>query len=218
MNPKSVSVAAFTFNSMMDLSITSIFLLIPAVTANCTGQWWSTGLCWDRWREWSQSWRRTSEANGEGLKTMMRDWHVTKEERRAAQLIICSSPHAGLCGCPQLRSWSFLWGAPVSHTASRSVWSRTLVCFLFLWLWLKSLMQRWYHLKEPRSRSLIKVVRQFHQAGFMVDVNDDPGATLNKKIRSAQLAQYNYIFGNDGYEWWSHTNSGLSLSGIWIIP
>lgn len=49
-----------------------------------------------------------------------------------------------------------------------------------------------------RSRSLIKVVRQFHEAGFMVDVNDDPGATLSKKIRSAQLAQYNYIFGKDG--------------------
>lgn len=33
----------------------------------------------------------------------------------------------------------------------------------------------------------------------MVDLNDDPGATLNKKIRSAQLAQYNYIFGKDEY-------------------
>lgn len=39
-----------------------------------------------------------------------------------------------------------------------------------------------------------QVVRQFHEAGFMVDLNDDPGTTLNKKIRSAQLAQYNYIF------------------------
>ncbi|KAM9404857.1 threonine--tRNA ligase 1, cytoplasmic isoform 1-T1 [Salvelinus alpinus] len=39
-----------------------------------------------------------------------------------------------------------------------------------------------------------KVVRQFREAGFMVDVDDDQGATLNKKIRSAQLAQYNYIF------------------------
>uniref|UniRef100_A0A669E104 threonine--tRNA ligase n=1 Tax=Oreochromis niloticus TaxID=8128 RepID=A0A669E104_ORENI len=34
----------------------------------------------------------------------------------------------------------------------------------------------------------------FHEAGFMADLNDDEGATLNKKIRSAQLAQYNYIF------------------------
>uniref|UniRef100_A0A671WS78 threonine--tRNA ligase n=1 Tax=Sparus aurata TaxID=8175 RepID=A0A671WS78_SPAAU len=39
-----------------------------------------------------------------------------------------------------------------------------------------------------------QVVRQFHDAGFMVDLNDDQGTTLNKKIRSAQLAQYNYIF------------------------
>lgn len=42
-----------------------------------------------------------------------------------------------------------------------------------------------------------KVVRQFHKAGFMVDLSEDQGATLNKKIRSAQLAQYNYIFGKD---------------------
>ncbi|XP_044214541.1 threonine--tRNA ligase 1, cytoplasmic isoform X1 [Thunnus albacares] len=39
-----------------------------------------------------------------------------------------------------------------------------------------------------------QVVRQFREAGFMVDLNEDQGATLNKKIRSAQLAQYNYIF------------------------
>uniref|UniRef100_A0A8C7CH75 threonine--tRNA ligase n=1 Tax=Oncorhynchus kisutch TaxID=8019 RepID=A0A8C7CH75_ONCKI len=39
-----------------------------------------------------------------------------------------------------------------------------------------------------------QVVRQFREAGFMADADDDHGATLNKKIRSAQLAQYNYIF------------------------
>ncbi|XP_043971947.1 threonine--tRNA ligase 1, cytoplasmic-like [Gambusia affinis] len=39
-----------------------------------------------------------------------------------------------------------------------------------------------------------QVVATFHEAGFMVDFNNDPGATLNKKIRSAQLAQHNYIF------------------------
>uniref|UniRef100_A0A7N8XMI0 threonine--tRNA ligase n=1 Tax=Mastacembelus armatus TaxID=205130 RepID=A0A7N8XMI0_9TELE len=39
-----------------------------------------------------------------------------------------------------------------------------------------------------------QVVQQFREAGFMVDLSDDQGATLNKKIRSAQLAQYNYIF------------------------
>lgn len=41
----------------------------------------------------------------------------------------------------------------------------------------------------------VKVVQQFHEAAFMVDLNEDQGATLNKKIRSAQLAQYNYVFG-----------------------
>lgn len=47
------------------------------------------------------------------------------------------------------------------------------------------------------SLSPVKVVQQFHEASFMADLNDDEGATLNKKIRSAQLAQYNYIFGKD---------------------
>ncbi|CAH2296536.1 threonine--tRNA ligase, cytoplasmic [Pelobates cultripes] len=38
-----------------------------------------------------------------------------------------------------------------------------------------------------------KVKEQFHHAGFMADVDLDPGCTLNKKIRNAQLAQYNFI-------------------------
>uniref|UniRef100_A0A803XVZ9 threonine--tRNA ligase n=1 Tax=Meleagris gallopavo TaxID=9103 RepID=A0A803XVZ9_MELGA len=41
---------------------------------------------------------------------------------------------------------------------------------------------------------LSAVVRQqFHDAGLMVDIDVDPGCTLNKKIRNAQLAQYNFI-------------------------
>uniref|UniRef100_A0AAX7SPT4 threonine--tRNA ligase n=1 Tax=Astatotilapia calliptera TaxID=8154 RepID=A0AAX7SPT4_ASTCA len=44
------------------------------------------------------------------------------------------------------------------------------------------------------NESYGRQVSQFHEAGFMADLNDDEGATLNKKIRSAQLAQYNYIF------------------------
>uniref|UniRef100_A0A672Y7G0 threonine--tRNA ligase n=1 Tax=Sphaeramia orbicularis TaxID=375764 RepID=A0A672Y7G0_9TELE len=39
-----------------------------------------------------------------------------------------------------------------------------------------------------------QVVQRFREAGFMADFNDDQGATLNKKIRSAQITQYNYIF------------------------
>ncbi|TNN02724.1 hypothetical protein fugu_010211 [Takifugu bimaculatus] len=44
---------------------------------------------------------------------------------------------------------------------------------------------------EPYGK---QVVQQFRHAGFMVDMNSDQSATLNKKIRSAQLSQYNYIF------------------------
>lgn len=39
-----------------------------------------------------------------------------------------------------------------------------------------------------------QVVSRLREAGFMADIDDDHGNTLNKKIRSAQLAQYNYIF------------------------
>ncbi|RVE67921.1 hypothetical protein OJAV_G00086480 [Oryzias javanicus] len=38
-----------------------------------------------------------------------------------------------------------------------------------------------------------KVKQEFHNNGFMADVDLDPGCTLNKKIRNAQLAQYNFI-------------------------
>ncbi len=33
-----------------------------------------------------------------------------------------------------------------------------------------------------------------HDLGYAVDVDLDLGNTLNKKIRNAQLAQYNFIF------------------------
>lgn len=42
-----------------------------------------------------------------------------------------------------------------------------------------------------------KVKQQFHDAGLMADVDVDPGCTLNKKIRNAQLAQCNFILGNN---------------------
>ncbi|VVC36880.1 TGS,Threonyl/alanyl tRNA synthetase, SAD,Beta-grasp domain,Threonine-tRNA ligase catalytic core [Cinara cedri] len=38
-----------------------------------------------------------------------------------------------------------------------------------------------------------KVKKQIYEAGFMCDVDIDHGDTLNKKIRNAQLAQYNFI-------------------------
>ncbi|XP_075049370.1 threonine--tRNA ligase 1, cytoplasmic-like isoform X2 [Mixophyes fleayi] len=38
-----------------------------------------------------------------------------------------------------------------------------------------------------------EVYRIIHDGGFMVDVDADRGTTFNKKIRKAQLAQYNFI-------------------------
>ncbi|XP_038640136.1 threonine--tRNA ligase 1, cytoplasmic-like [Scyliorhinus canicula] len=37
------------------------------------------------------------------------------------------------------------------------------------------------------------VCQEFVEAGFMADVDLDPGCLLNKKIRNSQLAQYNFI-------------------------
>jgi threonyl-tRNA synthetase len=45
------------------------------------------------------------------------------------------------------------------------------------------------------SNGVVQVKDQLHLAGFMCDVDVDPGDTMNKKIRNAQLAQYNFILG-----------------------
>jgi threonyl-tRNA synthetase len=37
--------------------------------------------------------------------------------------------------------------------------------------------------------------KQFVEAGFMADADLDSSCLLNKKIRNAQLAQYNFILG-----------------------
>ncbi len=37
------------------------------------------------------------------------------------------------------------------------------------------------------------VRKQLHEAGYQVDTELDPGLTVNKKVRNAQLAQYNFI-------------------------
>jgi len=39
-----------------------------------------------------------------------------------------------------------------------------------------------------------EVQKEIHDAGFICDVDLDPGTTMNKKIRNNQLAQYNFIF------------------------
>ena len=42
---------------------------------------------------------------------------------------------------------------------------------------------------------LLQVKKTVFSAGYLTDVDLDHGTTLNKKIRNAQLAQYNFIFG-----------------------
>ena len=36
---------------------------------------------------------------------------------------------------------------------------------------------------------------KLRNSGFCVDVDVDDGNTMNKKVRNAQIAQYNFIFG-----------------------
>jgi len=43
--------------------------------------------------------------------------------------------------------------------------------------------------------AVVQVKDQLQLAGFICDVDVDPGDTMNKKIRNAQLAQYNFILG-----------------------
>lgn len=42
---------------------------------------------------------------------------------------------------------------------------------------------------------MFQVCKRFVEAGFMADADLDSGCLLNKKIRNAQLAQYNFILG-----------------------
>lgn len=51
-----------------------------------------------------------------------------------------------------------------------------------------------------------QVQQEFHKVGLMTDVDLDPGSTLNKKIRNAQLAQYNFILGE-----WSRITCKLQI-------
>jgi len=37
------------------------------------------------------------------------------------------------------------------------------------------------------------VMKMIHDAGFLCDLEEDPGTTMNKRIRNAQVAQYNFI-------------------------
>ena len=41
----------------------------------------------------------------------------------------------------------------------------------------------------------VKVAKEIHAAGFEAEADTDPSTTMNKKIRNAQLDQWNYILG-----------------------
>ncbi|XP_030640565.1 threonine--tRNA ligase 2, cytoplasmic [Chanos chanos] len=61
-------------------------------------------------------------------------------------------------------------------------------------LWLSPVQVMVLPIGGDHEQYAVQVVQKLKEAGFMADVDTDHGATLNKKIRSAQLAQYNYIF------------------------
>lgn len=69
-----------------------------------------------------------------------------------------------------------------------------------------------------RTCLLFKVVQEFRQAGFLVDLNSDQSATLNKKIRAAQLSQYNYIFGKGSNESGSLLNYRNIVRPLIVFP
>nr|XP_057940668.1 threonine--tRNA ligase 1, cytoplasmic-like isoform X4 [Doryrhamphus excisus] len=58
-----------------------------------------------------------------------------------------------------------------------------------------------------------QVLHRFREAGFMADLNDDAGASLSRKVRAAQLAQYNYMLVVGDQESRSGTVSVRSRSG-----
>lgn len=168
-------------------------------TDSCTDQWWSTERCWDHWREWSLYWLKTLEGNGEN--TLIPFYQAVGIlcspsplclHLIQATVAVPSADHGYSSGRQQ-------W---VIRQAGQSVMKVSFWCFcrhlcdffssaVIHWLVKVSTDTIW----NEAPLCSVKVVQQFHEAGFMVDLNEDQGATLNKKIRSAQLAQYNYIFG-----------------------
>lgn len=69
---------------------------------------------------------------------------------------------------------------------------------------------KWPFWLSPRQAMVISVSSQFDDYaalvkdklwnnGFMVELDTDPSDTLNKKIRNAQLAQFNFILGKEKF-------------------
>lgn len=49
------------------------------------------------------------------------------------------------------------------------------------------------------GNSVLQMCKQFAEAGYMADADLDSSCLLNKKIRNAQVAQYNFILGKTDY-------------------
>ena len=53
----------------------------------------------------------------------------------------------------------------------------------------------------PFNEYAEKVQKMLKAEGYMIDVNVDNSDTMNKKVRNAQIAQYNFIFGESYTVW-----------------
>ena len=60
-----------------------------------------------------------------------------------------------------------------------------------------------------------QVAKQLYEAGFEAEADLLPGDTMNKKIRNAQLEQWNYILG--GWVWRMSVVGGwVGMADVWV--
>ena len=59
--------------------------------------------------------------------------------------------------------------------------------------WLSPMQAQVWTVNSSVDEYARKVQQRVHEAGFQVELNLDPGQTIQKKIRNAQLEQYNFI-------------------------
>ena len=60
-----------------------------------------------------------------------------------------------------------------------------------------------------------EVKSKLHAAGFCCDTDTDDSNTMNKKVRNAQIAQYNFIFGKKNLGIYFETSDRQTLWFIW---
>lgn len=207
------------FSCFVTLFTDSAPLYFAAMTVTTRrGQWSSTEPSWDQLNGWSLFWQKTMEANG----MCIISWGDPDPQRCAESAFVCfrplwlsprqvmvvpvgptceeyaqkvSDPHSCNSESDLLQTEPFKHGQ--SDNLSYSQMEET-----------KKTKRDapWRFCAVSALVCLVQVRQQFHVSGFMTDVDVDPGCTLNKKIRNAQLAQYNFILGR-----WQHLLS-LHLS------